>query len=57
MLQQTLLVKPQGISAVRNITLEDVDPRAAIDMPGPDTGSGWEFNFVSFDGTLANTSQ
>jgi hypothetical protein len=52
-----LLVKPQGISAVRNITLEDVDPRAAIDMPGPDTGSGWEFNFVSFDGTLANTSQ
>lgn len=46
--------KPQGINAVRNITLESVDSLALMDMPGPDTGSGWMYNHVSFDGTLAN---
>eukprot|EP00039_Didymoeca_costata_P010556 m.142342 g.142342 ORF g.142342 m.142342 type:complete len:1233 (-) comp14877_c0_seq4:243-3941(-) len=46
--------KPQGISAVRNITYENVDDKAKFDFPGPDTGAAYMYNFVSFDGTAAD---
>eukprot|EP00040_Diaphanoeca_grandis_P024470 m.134453 g.134453 ORF g.134453 m.134453 type:complete len:1710 (+) comp29740_c0_seq1:166-5295(+) len=45
--------KPQGISAVRNITFEDTDERAIFDFAGVDTGAGYMYNHISVDGTLA----
>eukprot|EP00039_Didymoeca_costata_P033682 m.43637 g.43637 ORF g.43637 m.43637 type:complete len:1732 (+) comp9991_c0_seq1:353-5548(+) len=45
--------KPQGISAVRNITYENVDEKCKFDSPPVDTGAGYMYNYVSFDGTSA----
>ena len=42
--------KPQGISAIKNMQYDNSDRLAKFDFPGVDTGAGYMYNIVDFDG-------
>lgn len=48
--------KPQGISAATKITYDNCDSNTMIGIGQTTSGSGWEFNFVDYDGSASQNT-